>query len=105
MTEVIIEIINDTDEVTIDVLDAPAGAGSQLLPPVKYESPGNENSFDVDELEGATIILAARAGTVKEVVTTTPTMTRQMQITGKTVTLMPGDLTTPNELFTYIIIK
>lgn len=105
MIEVTIEIINEADEVTIDVIGGSAGTGSSLLPAIEFIPDEGLNTFDVPELEGATVIAAARAGTVQKITTTTPTKSREMQIDGITITLMPGDLTGEDELFTYIVVK
>lgn len=72
---------------------------------VKYVATGGESTFSPSpSIDGKTILLATRAGVVREVVAVTTTNTNEIQVVGNVVTLPTGDLATAGEVFKFMII-
>ena len=66
---------------------------------------GGESTFSPSpSIDGKTILLATRAGVVREVVAVTTTNTNEIQVVGNVVTLPTGDLATAGEVFKFMII-
>lgn len=79
-----------------------SGSGSDGTQVIEVVPIAGVSSFTVSQLSGKTLLVATRGGWIKGVVQTATTNTDYLQINGTTVTLPTGDITQPNELFTFL---
>lgn len=81
---------------------SPAPAVSTYPAIATYTATGNEASFELEEIDGKTILLATRAGLGREITEEVTADTNYLQVIGSTVTLPTGDRALNGEKFKFL---